>query len=262
MLEEKNDQAIEAALLALHKLRTVRTPDILPQILPHLENPLHTVNALWVISEIADKSFAPRLLRFLFFPDPKIRSLTIIAICRLDYTERLDILLYMLHDKDPHVSANACHKLTAYIHEERVINILLYYLRSNNELSAAAAQTLGRAKYAPSVDELIFAVRFGSEKLAASALDALWKIQGQALEAFYIEQALSHPLEHIRYLVLRFGCINRSQKALETFIFIVENDSSYKVQARAIHELSCFTASSALQTIENWNKYHRRNDDT
>jgi HEAT repeat protein len=126
-----------------------------------------------------------------------------------------------------------------------------------SSVNAAAASALGCIKDKRAVEPLKNAVVHGSSLLSHRALMALWEIEGNNLELFYLDQ-LKHSCEETRHeTVWILGQLGKPDY-IEILISISQDDSSYDVQSNAIHVLSTIGTKEALEAVEYWNKYRRQ----
>jgi hypothetical protein len=108
MLQEDSDKSVGAALSVMRSLKKFHPPDILQQILPFLDNPIHWTSAIQVIRGIRDASALPRLLAFLIYPDLEARVAALGTICVLGHPQISEICLSFINDADPDMRCVVC----------------------------------------------------------------------------------------------------------------------------------------------------------
>jgi HEAT repeat protein len=267
MLRENNDEQIEAALLSIINLGKFRHPDILQDILPFLDMPRYCewVLLLLIRVPIMDKRKVPNLLRFLESPNENIRFNALKAIDHLKCPiyKRLEIALLLLSDASSKVRGLAC-MILGNLHHPIAVEALISKLSDNAEgfyargtVAMEAVQALTKINDKRAIVPLQNLVRFGQSDAASEALENL-RYFAEDFSEFYSELK-NHSSETIRLTTLTLMGVIGDTRATETIIDIAYKDTSQTVQNMALFALKEIGTKEALEAVEYWNKYHRRN---
>jgi HEAT repeat protein len=261
MLHGNNDTEIEAALNTIRSAEKFYCSDYLPQILPFLDNPSHWVNAIKIIIRIGNASVFPRLIGFLAYPDLEARVTALYALFKLNYPQILEICLHLINDEDATMRSYVCHIL-GEMQNPLAVELLIDKLQDNEmgekvAVNPVAAWALGLIKDKRAVEALKGAVVYGSENLSASALEALWSIEGAALEPFYLEQ-LKHSHEKTKREAIRLVGLLRKDDYTDLLISISQNAFSYDVQFSAAYALQAIGTPRAKEAYQYWYDFKRK----
>jgi hypothetical protein len=265
IIQQDDEKLVEAGLNVITHLNKFCSSDYMPQILPFLENPSHCATAISIIRRIADVSVVPRLLQFLAYPDAKVRLQAFRAVVELAYPDALDITLYMLNDTDSEIRASAC-RVLAYLGNPIAVESLIEILSDNEigqslPINAIAAETLGKLGDKRAVEPLKIAVNYGNQALSFHAIEALWEMEGEKLQDFYLVQ-INHRHEETRKKVVQIlGQIGKTE-FVDTLISVSQNDSCYGVQLTATAALFKLSTKESLEAASYWEKHYRRNDES